>query len=405
MLISRLLILCAIIGLVSCTGFLALLAAAAIRFRRRQSPTPIPDLDLPPVSLLKPLYGLEPNLEANLESFFLQDYPQYEIIFGTRNGDDPALRLVEAVHRRHPEIPVKIVYSGEPDCANAKVYSLHHMYLEASYDYLVMSDSDVLVAPNYIREVTHPLLDSNVGMVNCIYRGLPTGGFWSSLEALGMSVEMTSGVIVSELLSGMTFALGPTMAVRRNVLDAVGGMRLLADYCADDYVLGNEIHLSGLKVVLSSHVIDHVVTNRSLRTSLLHQIRWMKSTRFSRLSGHLGSVLTFAMPWGILGAVSAYFAHMNGLAITLISWAILNRILMAATAGWGVVKDSRSFKLAWLYPVRDLLGFFVWCASFAGNTIVWRGESYRLLTGGKMLRVDTESAAPGSTTVAVNDLP
>lgn len=404
MLISRLLILCAIIGLVSCTGFLALLAVAAMRFRRRRHPAPVPESNLPPVTLLKPLCGLEPNLEANLESFFIQDYPQYEIIFGTRNSDDPALTIVEAMQRRYPGIPIKVVYSGDPDCANAKVCSLESMYAEASHDYLVMSDSDVLVNSSYIREVIRPLLDSNVGMVHCIYRGLPTGGLWSRLEALGMSVEMTSGVIVAEMLSGMTFALGPTMALRREVLDSVGGMRMLAEYCADDYVLGNEIYRSGRKVVLASHVIDHVVMNRSLRSSIQHQIRWMKSTRFSRFSGHVSSVLTFAMPWGILGAVAAYLAEMQGLAIALITWALLNRVLMAIIAGWGVVKDPRSLRLAWLYPVRDLLGFFVWCASFAGNTIVWRGESYRLQPGGKMIRIVTEGEVPDSTVVAVNDL-
>lgn len=404
MLISRLLILCAIIGLVSCTGFLALLAVAAMRFRRRRTPAAVPECDLPPVTLLKPLCGLEPNLEANLKSFFIQDYPKYEIIFGTRDSDDPALPIVELMQTRYPGVPVKVVYSGDPDCANAKVCSLESMYAEASYDYLVMSDSDVLVNSSYIREVIRPLLDSNVGMVHCIYRGFPTGGFWSRLEALGMSVEMTSGVIVAEMLSGMTFALGPTMALRREVLESVGGMRMLADYCADDYVLGNEIHRSGREVVLSSHVIDHVVMNRSLRSSLQHQIRWMKSTRFSRFSGHVGSVLTFAMPWGILGAVTAFFADMQGLAIALITWAILNRVLMAAIAGWGVVKDPRSLKLAWLYPVRDLLGFFVWCGSFAGNTIVWRGERYRLQSGGKMIRIVAEGEAPESTVVAVNDL-
>jgi ceramide glucosyltransferase len=404
MLISRLLILFAIIGLVSSTGFLVLLAVAATRFRLRRQPAPIPDSDLPPVTLLKPLCGLEPNLEANLESFFLQDYPKYEIIFGTRNSDDLALKILESVRRRYPEVPVRIVYSGDPDFPNAKVCSLEKMYVKASYDYLVMSDSDVLVTSSYIREVIRPLLDSNVGMVNCIYRGLPTGGLWSRLEALGMSIEMTSGVLVAEMLSGMTFALGPTMALRREVLDAVGGMRMLANYCADDYVLGNEIYRSGRKVVLSSHVIDHVVMNRTLRSSLLHQIRWMKSTRFSRFSGHVGSVLTFAMPWGILGAVAAYFADMQRLAVAIISWAILNRVFMAVIAGWGVVKDPRSLKLAWLYPVRDILGFFYWCASFVGDTIVWRGETYRLQPRGKMIRIVTEGETQESAVVAVNNL-
>ncbi len=141
-------------------------------------------------------------------------------------------------------------------------------------------------------------------MVTCLYRGRPTGGIWSKLEALGMSVEMTSGAIVANLLEGMKFALGPTMAIRRDALDAVGGFEPLADYCADDYVLGREVAESGRQVVMSQHVIDHVVINRSFAESMRHQIRWMKSTRFSRCAGHAGTALTFAMPFGILGLVA-----------------------------------------------------------------------------------------------------
>jgi len=216
--------------------------------------------------------------------------------------------------------------------------------------------------------------------VSCAYRGTTNGGVGSRLEALGMSVEMTSGVLVADLLEGMNFALGPTMAIRREVLDAVGGFAPLAIYCADDYVLGQRVAESGNTVVLSTHVIDHVVVNRSLSASLLHQVRWMKSTRFSRPAGHVASVLSFAMPFGLLGFVAAM-----ALAVALITIAFLNRVAMAVVAGWGVVRDPHALRLCWLYPLRDLMGFGFWLCSFLGSNIVWRGQRYRLELNGLMV--------------------
>ncbi len=396
---------CAIAGLVSCTGFLVLIVVAAVRFRSRKSLFRNVPPTAPGVTLLKPLCGLEPNLRENLVSFFDQDYPNFEIIFGTRNDEDPALELVRSIQKEFPNVPIKIVFSGEPDRPNAKVCSLEKMYEHASYDYLFISDSDVLVTPNYIREVVGPLLNPDVGLVWCPYRGMPTGGIWSSLEALGMSVEMTSGVIVADLLSGTDFALGPTMAIRREVLDSIGGMGSLADYCADDFVLGNEVYKSGRKVVISDHIIDHVVMNRSFKSSMLHHLRWTKSTRFSRPAGHFSSVLTYAMPFGIFGAIVAFAAGMPVLGLSLLGWAILNRIIMALVAGYGVVRDRRSLVYCWLYPVRDLLGFLLWCGSYCGRTVDWRGEKYRLVEKGRMVRIGAQSPSATQSAVTVNNLP
>lgn len=410
MLIAELLLWFAIAGLVSCTGFLVLLAVAMLRFRRRQRRAATSTAVLPSVSLLKPLCGLEPGLEANLASFFAQDYPDFEIIFGARNSEDPALQVVGAVRKRYPQVPVKVVLSGEPNRPNAKVCSLQKMYAQVSHDYLVISDSDVQVSPNYLREVIAPLLDQKVGLVTCLYRGVPTGGMWSRLEALGMSIEMTAGVVVADMLEGMRFALGPTMATRRDVLQAVGGFEVLADYCADDYLLGHKVYKSGMRVVLSEHVIDHVVFNRAFKPSILHQLRWMKSTRFSRPKGHIGTLLTFAMPFGLLALGAGAAAGHPVLGLALFAWAVLNRLLMAVTAGWGAVHDWRSLRDCWLYPVRDLMGFFFWSASFVGRRIVWRGDLYRLEYGGKMTRIGgTSPGAPAadkaaSATVAVDNL-
>ncbi len=340
------------------------------------------------VTLLKPLHGLEPELERNLESFFLQDYQNLEIIFATRNALDPALEIVRKLQQRHSHVASQIVFSGEPDHPNAKVCSLARMHTVARSGYFVISDSDVRVAPEYLREVVSPLLTGKVGLVTCLYRGLPTGGLWTLMEALGMSVEMTSGVIVADLLEGMRFALGPTMALRRDVLEKIGGFGVLADYCADDYVLGRKVYEHGYEVVLSRHVIDHVVINRSVKDSLLHQLRWMKSTRFSRGWGHVGSGLTFASPYGLAGAAAALAARHPQAAVGFLIAGWLPSVLLACVSGWGVVRDPRALAYCWLYPLREFLGFCLWCSSFLGRTIVWRGERYRLYPGGRMERVN-----------------
>jgi ceramide glucosyltransferase len=405
MIFLRLLLLVAVAGLVTSTGYLVLVMIAGVRFRRNQRSRTDDDL-FPPVTLLKPVCGMEPGLEANLTSFFEQHYPSFEIIFGARHPDDPALDVARRISRKYPAVVVKIVATGEPLRPNAKVCSLVKMYARATHDYLIISDSDVQVGPNYIAEVVRPLLDPANGLVTCLYRGVPTGGVWSRLEALGMSVEMTSGAIVANLIEGMKFALGPTMAVRRGALDAVGGFGPLADYCADDYVLGREVHESGRQVVMSEHVIDHVVINRSFSCSMRHQIRWMKSTRFSRRAGHAGTALTFAMPFGLLGLLAGGALHQWALGTGLFAAAYLNRIMMAIVAGWGVVRDRQALRLAWLYPLRDLMGFGFWCASYSGGGIEWRGEWYRLEAGGRMVLTqpsaatlarslaDTEAATP-----------
>ena len=415
---TTLLLLIAEGGLISCTAFLLLVMAGAVRFRREQSkaleaPAARPKaadagklkadnsgkqkaggtekleadrVKFPAVTLLKPLHGMEPEMEAKLESFFRQDYPEFEIVFGARDADDPALAVVRELQIRYPQTRVKVEYSGRPAKPNAKVYLLSKMMGAAANDYLVISDSDVRVGPDYLREVVRPLLDPAVGLVTCVYRGVSTGTIWSRLEALGMSVEMTSGVLVADLLEGMKFALGPTMAVRREVLESVAHWPDLADYCADDYVLGDAVYKSGMKVVLSHYVIDHFANNRGWKDSILHQIRWAKSTRFSRPWGHPATVLTFAMPFGLLGMAAAFFAGRPQLAIALIAWALLNRVLLAVVTGWGCLGDRSSLIYSWLYPVRDFMGFLFWASSFFGREIVWRTERYRLEYGGKMAR-------------------
>jgi ceramide glucosyltransferase len=372
-------------GLAGSGVFLILVLLAAIRYNRVKRV--VPQIEAwPGVSLLKPLYGDEPRLKENLSSFFQLSYPRFEIVFGVRAAHDPALRVVEELRREYPSVAVKVVLAGEPDRPNAKVCAMTRMVAEAKYDFLVISDSDVHVEPDYIQAVIHPLLDPAVGLVTCLYRGVPTGGLWSRLEGMGMSVEMSSGVLVADMLEGMKFALGPTMATRKDALARIGGMGVLADYCSDDYVLGLFIAEKGMKVVLSDHVIDHVVLNTSMRNSLTHQARWMKSTRCSRPWGHIGTGMTFAVPFGILGFICGWSSGHTGLGAAMLAVGVGNRIVQPLAVGWGVVRDRESLLYCWLYPLRDLLGFVLWAWSFVGGrTILWRGQKYRLLRGGQMI--------------------
>ena len=252
---------------------------------------------------------MEPRLEATLESFFRQDYPDFEIIFGARSRDNEALVVVERLRAKYPEVRTQVVISGEPSWPNAKVFSLAKMIASSDNDYLVISDSDVLVGPDFLRNVMPPLLNPKVGLVTCLYQGIPSSGLWSQLEALGMSVEMPAGVMVAEMVDGMRFALGAAMSVRRDAIEAIGGVRETADFYSDDFVLGHLIAEAGFQVVLSQYKVGHVLAVRSLRRTFGDQLRWMKSTRFSRPWGHVGSGLTYAMPFGLLALLLGLGHH------------------------------------------------------------------------------------------------
>jgi ceramide glucosyltransferase len=379
----------ACVGTASSAVFLVLALLGAARFhrdaRRARSHAPA-HADLPPVSVLKPVHGLDARLRENLESFFRQAYPSYEILFAADESDDAALDVVREVAARYPQIPGRIIINGRPPWPNPPAWSFHCMTEVAAHDILVTSDSDVEVSPDYLREVVAPLLDPKVGMVTCVYRGKNAGGFWSGMDAIGMTVEMTAGVLVANLLEGMKFGLGPTIAIRKDSLASIGGYQALGEYFANDFTIGNFIEKAGYRVVLSHHVIDHVVPPMTFRRMWERQVRWAKSTRYSRPKGHFGTGLIFAMPYGIAGLVAAALLGHPGLGALLFGLALANRVLECYVVGWGVVRDPRAWRAPWLYPIRDLLGFIVWCASYLSKGSVWRDSQYKLLAGGKIVR-------------------
>ena len=370
----------AVAGTLSSAVFLGLALLGVIRFHaeaRRQLRSIPDDAYLPPVSVLKPVHGLEAQLEKNIESFFLQDYPGYEILFAADEADDAALEVVRAVCARYPQIPSRVLITGAP-WPNPVVHSFHCMAQVAEHDILVTTDSDVEVSPTYLREIVPPMLDPHVGMVTCVYRGKNVAGFWSGLTAIGMSVEMTAGVLVANLLEGMKFGLGPTSVVRKDSLASIGGYNALKDYIAYDFAIGNLIAEQGYRVVLSGHIIDHIVNQKSLSRMWQNQLRWAQSTRYSRPKGHFGSGLIFAMPYGLLGFISAALLGRWGIGIFLLPVAVLNRLIEAWMVGWTVVRDPQARSAPWLYPLRDLLGFFVWFASYLNLRYVWRDSRFEL---------------------------
>ncbi|HEY6369263.1 MAG TPA: glycosyltransferase [Candidatus Sulfotelmatobacter sp.] len=397
-LVWRALLFLALAGSFTSTVYLAMtLAATALHLRRvrsaQEAATATPSGSLPPVTIFKPVHGMEEQLAANLESFFQQDYPDYEVIFGARDADNPAVKVAEEVRARYPHVPSRIILSGPPAWPSAKVFSLDKMIAASSRSYFIISDSDVRVAPDFLRNTIPPLLDPKVGLVTCMYRGIPAADFWSGLEALGLSVEMSSGVMVADMMEGMRFALGPAMAVRRDAIDAIGGIAAVADYYSDDFELGNRIWVKGYKVILSHYIVRNVLTYRTIVRTLGDQLRWMKSTRYSRPAGHAGTGLTYAMPFGILGLLAAGALGHWALGFGLFALACLNRMVQSLVVGWRVARDPQAVRHCWLYPMRDLLGFAAWAVSYTSRDFYWRGEKYRFGKGGKIAPLERPDSA------------
>jgi len=287
---------------------------------------------------------------------------------------------------RHPERASQIVISNDAFWPNPPAYSFFCMTKVAKGEILVTSDSDVIVASNYLRQVVPPLLNEKTGMLTCVYRGLNVGGFWSSMDAIGMSVEMTAGVVIANWMEGMKFGLGPTIVVRRDALEAIGGYESIREYLSNDFVIGNFIAAKGFEVVLSHHLISHVVPPMTFEWMWQRQVRWAAGTRRSRPLGHLGSGLVYAVPSGLLALLAGVLLGHGALGLAALVWSVLNRSIEALVIGWGITKDPVCLRRPWLYAVRDLLGFTVWVASYLNRDITWRNGQFKLIEDGRVVR-------------------
>ena len=380
----------AVTGTATSTIYCLMVIAAALRFglRKRREDHAVTDF-FPPVSVLKPLHGTEEGMERNIESFFEQDYPEFELLFCARQETDEGLQLARKVGARYPQVRAQYVTCGEPtpEFHNAKVFSLAKMDSVAKHDLFITSDADVRVGKDYLRRMVQNLRDPKMGLASCVYLGKTHRGtaarFSSQLDAVGKSVEMTSGVLVAVMLEGTKFALGASMAVRKRSFQDAGGFADLGQFYADDFVLGNRLAAKGIGVQMATHVIRLMVLDTPFGISFRNQLRWMQSTRRSRPWGHLGSGLTFALPFGLLGLL---WGLLSGHALLGFGWlglAVVNRWLQAGVI-LRVMGDEEWLRGTLMYPLRDLLGSVLWLASYGGENFYYRGKTYKLKEGGRV---------------------
>jgi ceramide glucosyltransferase len=375
-------LLISILGIAASGGIAYYLIAIYCAYQlghKRVVSTYIPTEALEPMSLLKPLCGAEPELEQCIESFFKQDYPKYEILFAVRDSSDPAVGVVNHLRGRYPNIPVTLIYTGEPTYVNPQVYSLHLMAEAARHSILVTTDSDTSVAPDYLRTLAREFASPKVGVVTNLYRGVCGTDLWSKLEALGMSTEFMAGVVVAEQLEGMKFALGPSMSVRAECLNAVGKFSGMKDYLADDFILGSWADRAGWRVVLSKHVINHHASSAGFITTFKHRLRWNRSARYSRPAGYFGQGFTYGWVWALL----LFLISPALWSLGLLALALFFRGWQAIQVGATLLNDRSSLSNIWLVPFQDLISFSSWVGGFLGKEIVWRSERYRLLSGGR----------------------
>ena len=339
----------------------------------------------PPVSILKALKGEDPEIYESFRSHCLQNYPKYELIFGVSDLQDPAVRAVEKLRCEFPQHAIQLIVCSESLGTNAKVSNLVQMAREAAYDHYIVSDSDIRVSPNYLRQVIGPIANSRVGVVTCLYRGVAGPTLGSKLEAVGISTDFLAGVLVARVLEGgVRFALGSTMAFRRDDLQAIGGFESILDYLADDYELGKRIAALGREIVISEEVVDTFLPAYAFGQFVDHQLRWARGVRAARPGGYLGLLFTFGWQWAVLAVLVSRGASWCW---GLLALAACLRGLVAWSVGWRVLKDQKVLRLFPLLPLRDLIAPLVWVASFASNTVTWRGDRFTV-QGGKLVRMN-----------------
>lgn len=341
--------------------------------------------DLPPVSILKPLKGIDPEIYDSFRSHCLQDYPAaYEIIFGVSEATDPAVASVEQLQREFPAVAIKLVVCPRILGANVKVSNLEHMVSQTRYQHILVNDSDIRVEPDYLRNVILSLAHDDVGMVTCLYRGVAAQTIGSRLEALGISTDFCAGVLVARLLEGrLHFGLGSTLAFRKRDLQRIGGFTSIVDYLADDYELGRRIAGLGLKVILSKTVVETHLPAYDLSGFLAHQMRWARGVRDARLGGYIGLASTYGIFWALVTLISSRAAPWAWLLLALM---LLLRSAVAVMVGKMVLQDRKVIPGLWLLPLRDLVAVGIWTVSFAGHTVTWRGDRF-ILKDGRLTRV------------------
>jgi ceramide glucosyltransferase len=358
----------------------ALSLASFLRDRQRKlKQTPLPESRLPPVSILKPLKGVDPEIWESFSSHCEQDYPQFQLIFGVSDLADPAIAVVRKLQAKYPNVPIELIVCDRVLGTNIKVSNLAQMLPTARHELLLVNDSDIRVPSDYLRKVITPLADASVGLVTCLYRGVASRTLGSRLEALGISTDFVPGVLSARFIEeGLRFGLGSTLAFRRRELEAIGGFEGLLDYLADDYELGRRIASTGKKVELSAATVVTFLPAYTLRQFFRHQLRWSRTIRDARRWGYAGLLFTFGLPWASLTLLAARGAVW---AWALLALTFAARMTLGFVAAIVVLHDDQFFRYVFLLPLRDLIAPFVWAVSFMGNRIHWRGDVFDLKDG------------------------
>ncbi|HEX4021875.1 MAG TPA: bacteriohopanetetrol glucosamine biosynthesis glycosyltransferase HpnI [Acidobacteriaceae bacterium] len=362
----------------------ALWAARAYNRTRRK-----PQLSIyPPVSLLKPVKGMDPGMYQDFASHCRQDYPgEYEIIFGVRRLEDESVPVIRRLQTEFPDRRIHLAICPEKLGSNGKVSNLVQMLPQVRFDHLIVNDSDIRVSPRYLRNVMGQFSSREggrpVGMVTALYRGRSHQTLGSRLEALGIATDFMAGVLMARWLEkGIRFGMGSTLAFTRKALDAIGGLQPLVDYLGDDYELGARISKAGFRVKLSCEVVETSVPAYRFHQFFDHQLRWARNLRDARKAGYWGMLVTFGLPWALLNTLT------NGgslSSLALLSLMLLARIALALSVGVGVLEDRRVLRDLWLLPLRDCVALVIWVWSFADDHVEWRGERF-LLSRGKLTR-------------------
>jgi ceramide glucosyltransferase len=359
---------------------------AARQFHREALVTPPPDASFTPgISILKPIHGVDAHMHAALASHCTQDYPgDFELLFGVSSLSDPAVAEIARLRVEYPNLSIRLIECPQRLGPNAKLSNLAQMLPHARHEHILVNDADILVSPRYLSRVIASFRDAAssanpVGLVTAPYIGHAASSLWSRLEALGIATDFIPGVLTARFLEGgLRFGLGSTLATTKAALSKIGGFEALTDQLADDYELGARLHRAGFRIEILHEVVATSVPAYTLRGFCDHQLRWSRTVRDSRRLGYLGLAVTYVLPWALLTVLASGGAFWS---ITLLSVALLARISVALLVGVGILNDGQVLRDLLLLPLRDAFGLFFWIWSYASNTVVWRGQRFRLRRG------------------------
>ncbi|MGD0843526.1 MAG: bacteriohopanetetrol glucosamine biosynthesis glycosyltransferase HpnI [Geobacteraceae bacterium] len=338
----------------------------------------------PPVTIIKPVKGMDADSYKNFASFCCQDYPEFQIIFAAASPADPVIPVIEKLRADFPALEIDLVVDGRIHGPNYKVCNLINALPKAKHDIIIVCDSDIRVGDRYLREVCAPFADPGIGLVTSLYRSSAIPGGATAIEAMGFTAEMVPNVMVALRLEGLSFALGASMAVRRKALEEIGGFPALVDYLADDYQLGNKLHRAGWVVALSDYFVESVMHREDLATVLSRQLRWARTMRVSRPGGYFASGLTQPFPLAFLALIVSGWTF-PGVVAAILLYAM--RSLAALVFCRVYLRDGVFPRWLWLLPFRDMFAFFTWVLAFTGQKVRWRGHLFRLLPGGRIVEL------------------